>query len=302
MLENRKIGFIGLGTMGSPMVRQILKKGFSVSIYDIRYEAIKPLLKADAQEAKSIQEIAENCGTIITMLPDTPNVEEVLVGQKGVINYAPAGTIAIDMSTISPFVTQKIAEKLGRKGIEMLDAPVSGGPTMAERGELVIMVGGPKDVFDESQKILQCLGKKVVYMGAQGSGQTVKLCNQIICALNIQAICEALSLARARNIDLHKMIEVLKGGAAGSWMMENLAPLMLAGDASPRFTIKLLLKDLRLAVELSQHQGIPLPGASLVKNLYLEAVAHGEGDKGHQALFRVYERLTGRNLKPDKEG
>lgn len=299
MNKNFKVGFIGLGTMGSPMARQILKEGFSLFVYDIRFTAMEPLLKAGAMQAKSIKDIAEKCNIIITMLPDTPDVEKVILGEEGIGTCAPAGTTVIDMSTISPSATQKMAEKLESRGIKMLDAPVSGGPKMAETGSLSIMVGGSKDVFEKCRSVLECMGKTIVYIGGSGSGQTVKLCNQIICVLNIQAICEALSLARSKNINLHKMIEALKGGAAGSWMMENMAPRMLEGDASAGFKIRLQIKDIRLALELAEREGIPLPGTSLVKNLYLEAVAHGEENNGNQALFRVYERLTGRSLKSE---
>ncbi|MBC7188961.1 NAD(P)-dependent oxidoreductase, partial [Candidatus Aerophobetes bacterium] len=236
------------------------------------------------------------CEIIITMLPDTPDVEEVLVGKEGVIEYAREGAVVIDMSTISPFTTQQIAKKLETKKIKMLDAPVSGGPQKAKEGTLSIMVGGEQEVFEECYPLLKCMGSTIVYIGPQGSGQTVKLCNQIICVLNLQAICEALILARSRNIDLSRMIEALKGGSAGSWMLENMAPKIIKGDASAGFKIKLQLKDIRLALELAEKEKIPLPGTSLVKNLYLEAAAHGEENNGNQALFKVYERLAKRNL------
>jgi len=297
MSQNQNIGFIGLGTMGAPMAKQILKKGFSLFVYDICHEAMEPLLEAGAKKAKSIRDIAETCNIIITMLPDTPDVKKVLSGENGVIEYAKKGTTVIDMSTISPSVTEEIAEKLEKKGINMLDAPVSGGPKMAEEGNLSIMVGGQKEVFEKCLPVLECMGKTIVYMGPHGSGQIVKLCNQIICVLNIQAICEALSLARSKNIDLPKVIEALKGGAAGSWMMENMAPRIIKGDASAGFKIRLQVKDIRLALELAEKEKVPLPATSLVKNLYLEAMAHGEENNGNQALFRVYERLTGRSLK-----
>ena len=297
MSQNQNIGFIGLGTMGAPMAKQILKKGFSLFVYDICHEAMEPLLEAGAKKAKSIRDIAETCNIIITMLPDTPDVKKVLLGEDSVIEYAKKGTTVIDMSTISPSVTEEIAEKLEKKGINMLDAPVSGGPKMAEEGNLSIMVGGQKEVFEKCLPILECMGKTIVYMGPHGSGQIVKLCNQIICVLNIQAICEALSLARSKNIDLPKVIEALKGGAAGSWMMENMAPRIIKGDASAGFKIRLQVKDIRLALELAEKEKVPLPATSLVKNLYLEAMAHGEENNGNQALFRVYERLAGRSLK-----
>jgi len=297
MSQNQNIGFIGLGTMGAPMAKQILKKGFSLFVYDIRHEAMEPLLEAGAKKAKSIRDIAETCNIIITMLPDTPDVKKVLLGGDSVIEYAKKETTVIDMSTISPSVTEEIAEKLEKRGINMLDAPVSGGPKMAEEGNLSIMVGGQKEVFEKCLPILECMGKTIVYMGSHGSGQIVKLCNQIICVLNIQAICEALSLARSKNIDLPKVIEALKGGAAGSWMMKNMAPRIIKGDASAGFKIRLQVKDIRLALELAEKEKVPLPATSLVKNLYLEAMAHGEENNGNQALFRVYERLTGRSLK-----
>jgi 2-hydroxy-3-oxopropionate reductase len=208
------------------------------------------------------------------------------------VESPPAGRLVIDMSTISAAASRSMAARLDAVGTAMLDAPVSGGPQGAESGSLSIMAGGTEAGFAAAQPILAALGTTVRHVGPPGAGQTVKACNQLICALNLQAICEALALGRAAGLDLELLREVLLGGAASSWMLQNLGPKMIARDASAGFRIDLKLKDLRLAGELGFQHGLPLPGLALATSLYLEARAHGEGANGNQALFRVYDRLT----------
>jgi 2-hydroxy-3-oxopropionate reductase len=229
---------------------------------------------------------------VITMLPDTPQVEEVVLGPGGLLQNPPAGRLLVDMSTIAPTATRRMAAQLAQAGIAMLDAPVSGGPTGAKAAKLSIMVGGSEDAVARARPVLEAMGTTIIHVGESGAGQTVKACNQLICAMNLQAICEAFALGRAAGLDLEKLREVLLGGAASSWMLQNLGPLMLAKDASAGFRIDLKLKDLRLAGELAFELGVPLPGTALATSLYLEARAHGEGGNGNQALFRVYDRLS----------
>jgi 2-hydroxy-3-oxopropionate reductase len=196
------------------------------------------------------------------------------------------------MSTISASATRDMAARLAGRGIAMLDAPVSGGPAGAEGASLSIMVGGEAEAFARALPVLQAMGKTIVHVGESGAGQTVKMCNQLVCAINLMGVCEALALGREAGLDLGKLREVLMGGAAGSWMMQNLAPRMIARDPAAGFRIDLKLKDLRLVNEAAFEMGVPLPATALATQLYLEARAHGEGSNGNQALYRVYDRLS----------
>ncbi|WP_043839841.1 NAD(P)-dependent oxidoreductase [Muricoccus aerilatus] len=287
-----RIGFIGLGTMGRGMAANLLAGGHALHVYDVRHEAVEEFSARGAAAAASVAEAARNADAVVLMLPDTPQVEEVVLGPGGLVENPPAGRLVIDMSTISAAASRSMAARLEAVGTAMLDAPVSGGPQGAESGSLSIMAGGTEAGFAAAQPILAALGTTVRHVGPPGAGQTVKACNQLICALNLQAICEALALGRAAGLDLELLREVLLGGAASSWMLQNLGPKMVAKDASAGFRIGLKLKDLRLAGELGFQYGLPLPGLALATSLYLEARAHGEDANGNQALFRVYDRLT----------
>jgi 2-hydroxy-3-oxopropionate reductase len=286
------IGFIGLGVMGREMARHLVRAGHEVRAYDMKTEAVEELAREGAVAAASVAEAADGAEVVITMLPDTPQVEEVVLGPGGLLQNPPAGRLLVDMSTIAPTATRRMAAQLAQAGIAMLDAPVSGGPTGAKAAKLSIMVGGSEDAVARARPVLEAMGTTIIHVGESGAGQTVKACNQLICAMNLQAICEAFALGRAAGLDLEKLREVLLGGAASSWMLQNLGPLMLAKDASAGFRIDLKLKDLRLAGELAFELGVPLPGTALATSLYLEARAHGEGGNGNQALFRVYDRLS----------
>jgi 2-hydroxy-3-oxopropionate reductase len=287
------VGFIGLGTMGREMAVNLLKAGYGVRAYDVRREAAGELAaEHGAVQASSVADAARGAELVVTMLPDTPQVEEVILGPGGLAENPPAGRLIVDMSTISPQATQRMAAALAERGVALLDAPVSGGPTGATAAKLSIMAGGPAEAFERARPVLAAMGTTIVHVGDSGAGQAVKLCNQLVCAMNIQAICEALALGRAAGLDLGKLREVLLGGAASSWMLENLGPLMLAKDPRAGFRIDLKLKDLRLANEMAFALGVPLPGTALATSLYLEARAHGEGNNGNQALYRVYDRLA----------
>lgn len=290
-----KIAFIGLGVMGREMVRHLITAGYPVKIYDISSDAVTALAEQGGIASDSVAAAVYDAQIVISMLPNTPQVEEV-VYRDGIIDHMPSGGIYIDMSTISPEATCAMASALAAKSIFMLDGPVSGGPIGAKNAALSIMVGGERAAFERAEKVFKVMGTTVTHVGAPGAGQTVKLCNQLVCAVNIQAVCEALALGRASGVDLDQMRDVLLGGSASSWMLDKLGPAMIAGDASAGFRIDLMLKDLRLVLEMAGQKDVPLPATSLVTSQYVEARAHGEGSNGNQALFRVYDRMTGQNL------
>ncbi len=290
--QKQTIAFIGLGVMGREMAINLLKAGFPVVVFDTRVKAVEDLVSHGAIGASGVAQAAERAAIAITMLPNTPEVSEVILGPNGLLAHPPSGKLIIDMSTISPEATRDMSKALADAGIQLLDAPVSGGPAGATNAKLSIMVGGDNDAFARAQPVFAAMGTTIVHVGASGAGQTVKLCNQLIVGINLQAISEALALARASGLDLDKLREVLLGGAASSWMLQNLAPLMIARDTRAGFRIDLMFKDLRLVNELAYALNTPLPATALVTSQYLEARAHGEGSNGNQALFRVYDRMT----------
>ena len=290
--HNATVGFVGLGTMGREMALNLLKAGFAVCAYDVRKEAIDDLVAQDATGAQSPADAARDADIVISMLPDTPQVEEIVYGEGGLLSALPRGRLLVDMSTISPVAVRRMHADLKAAGVAFLDAPVSGGPVGAKNASLSIMAGGDKEAFLRAEPYFRAMGTTITHVGEAGAGQTVKLCNQLICAINLQAICEALALGRASGVDLDQLRNVLLGGSAASWMLDKLGPAMIAGDASPGFRIDLMLKDLRLVQEQALSLSVPLPGTALVTSQYVEARAHGEGTNGNQALFRVYDRMT----------
>ncbi len=287
-----KVAFIGTGTMGLPMVRNLAKAGIAVTAFDARKETRMALAAEGIATAETIAGAAAEAQAAITMLPDTPDVRAVFFGDGGLATALPSGALAIDMSTIAPAAAVELGEHLAGRGVAFVDAPVSGGVTGAEGGTLSIMVGGEEAAFARAKPLLMCMGKTVLHAGPFGSGQVFKACNQLMVASHIQAMCEALALGRAHGADLPRLLAALRGGAAGSWMLDNLAPKVLARDASAGFRIDLMLKDLKLANDAAFAKGVPLPGLALATALYLEARAHGEGSNGNQALFRTFDRMT----------
>jgi 2-hydroxy-3-oxopropionate reductase len=263
-----------------------------VRAYDVVAAAIDTAVADGATAAASVAEAADGADFVITMLPDTPQVEEVVLGPGGLLEHPPVGRLIADMSTISPQAVQRMHEVLRARGIGFLDAPVSGGTAGAKAGTLSIMVGGEAADFARAQPYFAVMGSTITHLGDSGAGQTVKLCNQLVVALNLQAVSEAIALGRAAGLDLDRMRTVLLGGSASSWMLNRLGPAMIAGDASAGFRIDLMFKDLRLVQELAQGLSVPLPGTALVTTQYVAARAHGEGANGNQALFRVYDRMT----------
>ncbi len=288
-----KVGFVGLGQMGREMVVHVAKAGFQVRAFDLRPEALAGLAEVGVAAAASVADAACGADAVVTVLPDTPQVQEVVLGEGGLAERLGRGAVVVDMSTISASATRDLAQRLGQKGIDMIDAPVSGGDVGARNATLSIMAGGPQEVFERVKPLLAAMGTTLSHIGESGAGQAAKSCNQLIVAVNIQGICEALALGRRAGIDPETLRCALAGGSAGSWMLDNLAPKMVAKDAGAGFRIDLMLKDLRLAGELAHEFGLPLPAASLATNMYLGARAHGEGGNGNQAMFRVYDRLTG---------
>ena len=285
------IGFIGAGNMGLPMIKNLIKKGFQLKVYDINPKITKRLDKDNIKTVNNLRAVANN-KFIISILPDTQNVESVFNTYSGIISYLKPGTIVIDMSTISSSSAIEIGKVLQKQQIEFLDAPVSGGVKGALSANLSIMVGGKKDTYKKSLDILNSLGENVIYAGKLGMGQVFKMCNQIMVGSHIQAMCEAFALCKSKGGDLKLLKETLIGGSANSWMLENLGNDVINKNEHAGFRIDLQLKDLKLASEAAFESGVPLPGLSLVLALYLEARAHNEGKNGNQSLFKTYDRMS----------
>ena len=285
------IGFIGAGNMGLPMIKNLIKKGFQLKVYDINPKITKRLDKDNIKTVNNLRAVAHN-KFIISILPDTQNVESVFNTDSGVISYLKPGTIVIDMSTISSSSAIEIGKVLQKHQIDFLDAPVSGGVKGALNANLSIMVGGKKDTYKKSLDILNSLGENVIYAGKLGMGQVFKMCNQIMVGSHIQAICEAFALCKSKGGDLKLLKETLIGGSANSWILENLGNDVINKNEHAGFRIDLQLKDLKLASEAAFESGVPLPGLSLVLSLYLEARAHNEGKNGNQSLFKTYDRMS----------
>ena len=285
------IGFIGAGNMGLPMIKNLIKKGFQLNVYDINPKITKRLDKDNIKTVNNLRAVANN-KFIISILPDTQNVESVFNTDSGIISYLKPGTIVIDMSTISSSSAIEIGKVLQKQQIEFLDAPVSGGVKGALNANLSIMVGGKKDTYKKSLDILNSLGENVIYAGKLGMGQVFKMCNQIMVGSHIQAMCEAFALCKSKGGDLKLLKETLIGGSANSWMLENLGNDVINKNEHAGFRIDLQLKDLKLASEAAFESGVPLPGLSLVLALYLEARAHNEGKNGNQSLFKTYDRMS----------
>jgi 3-hydroxyisobutyrate dehydrogenase len=295
-MSKPKIGFIGLGVMGKPMALNLLNAGFELTVWNRTKSKMDELLAAGAKGAKTPKEVSERSDVVITMVTDSSDVEEVTLGPEGIIHGAHKGMTVVDMSSISPTVAQKIANELGAKGVNVLDAPVSGGETGAKQATLSIMVGGPNEVLDECMPIFQALGKRITHMGANGAGQTTKLCNQVICALNIQAVCEGLMLGAKAGLDLKKLLEVVTAGAAGSWMLSNLGLKMVERDMRPGFKIKHQQKDLKTVLSFASELGLPLPATALVHQLFRAVEAEGLGEQGTQAAIVAMEKLAGKKI------
>ncbi len=287
-----KIGLIGLGIMGKPMARNLLKAGYNLMVNNLTEAPMKELATYGAIPATQ-PEIGEQCDVVMTMLPNSPQVEEVMLGEDGVAAHMRPGTVFIDMSSINPVASKKIAAVLAEKNIEMLDAPVSGGEPKAIDGTLSFMVGGKQEVFDKYKDLLGAMGTSVVRCGEVGAGNTTKLANQIIVACNIQALAEALTLAQKAGVDPQLVFEAIRGGLAGSTVMNAKAPMMIEGNVKPGFKIDLHIKDLNNALDCAHAIGAPVPMTAEVQEVLQWLHNQGEGQNDHSCIAHYYEKLTG---------
>jgi 2-hydroxy-3-oxopropionate reductase len=287
-----KIGFVGLGIMGKPMSRNLLKAGYELVVMDINPDAVNALASEGAGTAKTPKEVAERSDAVITMLPNSPQVKEVVLGAEGVIHGARPGSALIDMSSIAPLVSREVGRRLAEKGVEMLDAPVSGGEPKAVDATLSVMVGGKKEVFDRYYPLLKAMAGSVVLTGDLGAGNITKLANQIIVALNIAAMSEALVLASKAGVAPDLVYQAIRGGLAGSTVLDAKAPLVMDRKFNPGFRIELHVKDLANVLETSHELGVPLPLTASVMELMQALKVDGMGDLDHGGLIRYYEKLA----------
>ena len=287
-----KIGLIGLGIMGKPMAKNLLKAGYELVVNDRNQASIDEVVAAGASYATQA-EIGESCDVVLTMLPNSPQVKEVMLGDDGVAAHMKAGSTFIDMSSINPVASKEIAAVLEAKGIDMLDAPVSGGEPKAIDGTLSFMVGGKQEVFDKFKDLLGAMGASVVRCGDVGAGNTTKLANQIIVACNIQALSEALTLAKMAGVDPELVFQAIRGGLAGSTVMNAKAPMMIEGNDKPGFKIDLHIKDLNNALDCAHTVGSPLPMTAAVQEIFQWLHNNGCGQDDHSSIIKYYKKLTG---------
>ncbi len=289
------VGFIGLGIMGRPMVRNLARAGYQIIVYNRSQDDIDEVLAdvPQATAAASARAVAEQVDTVITMLPDSPDVSEVVFGEVGILPAMNAGDLLIDMSTIAPATAIAVNDALAERGASALDAPVSGGDKGAIAGTLSIMVGGSAADFDRALPLFEAMGKTIVHVGGPGAGQTVKACNQIVVAIHYAAVSEALLLGARAGVDPEKVVQVLSGGLAASRVMEMRGPGMIAHQFEPGFRIDLHRKDLNIAMSTGREFQAPLPVSALVTQLYESMAARGDGQLDHSALVTLYEDMAG---------
>jgi 2-hydroxy-3-oxopropionate reductase len=292
-MDKPVIGFIGLGIMGRPMARHLIEAGYALVVYDIVAPSVEEMKKAGASHAGSPKEVAARSQVIITMLPDSPDVEAVALGANGIIEGVQPGTLYADMSSIAPSTAVKVAKLLGEKGVRVVDAPVSGGETGAINATLSIMVGGDAATFEELKPIFECLGKTITLCGSYGAGQIVKACNQIQVALNILGMAEALVLGSKAGVDPAIIHKVLSGGYAQSRVADVRGPKVIMGDFKPGFKARFHFKDLNIIMKTGAEYGVSLPVTSVVYALFSSLMASGQGDLDHTAVITVLEKLSG---------
>jgi 2-hydroxy-3-oxopropionate reductase len=288
----KNVGFVGLGIMGKPMVKNLLKAGFAVRVRDRSKLPVDELVSDGATAADSARACSEGVDAIVTMLPDSLDSEEVILGDQGVLEGVGRGAVVIDMSSIAPTMSQKIAKACEEKGVDFLDAPVSGGETGAIAGQLAIMVGGKAGVFARADSIFRVVGKSHVLCGGYGAGNTTKLANQIIVAANIEAVGEALVLVRKAGLDPRVVFDAIRGGLAGSNVLNAKAPMMIEGNFAPGFRIRLHQKDLNNALLTGKELGVPLPVTSLVQQMIGALVNNGKGDQDHSGIVNFIEEMA----------
>lgn len=290
----KRIGFIGIGVMGNGMVRNLLAKGFEVAVYTRTKEKAEGVIAEGAVWCDDIAACAKGRDIVITMVGYPRDVENVYFAEHGILESADSGTILIDMTTTSPKLSQKIYEAAKEKGLSALDAPVSGGDVGAKNGTLSIMVGGDKAVFDACGEVFSAMGRTIVHEGGSGSGQHVKMANQIALAGAISGVCEAIAYTRKAGVDVQRMLDTVSNGAAGSWQMSNLGPKINAGDYAPGFFIKHFVKDMKIALEESRDRGFSPAVLETVLGMYMDLEADDDGELGTQALIKHYETGAGR--------
>lgn len=288
-----KIGFIGLGIMGKPMSKNLLKAGNALVVFDYNRAAVEELVSAGAEKAESSAEVASQCRVIITMLPNSPHVRDVCLGEKGIAATAKPGTVVIDMSSIDPVQSKAIGAELAEKGIELMDAPVSGGEPKAVDGTLSVMVGGKRETFDKYYDMLMQMAGSVVYVGELGSGNVAKLANQIIVALNIAAVSEALSFAKKAGTDPELVYKAIRGGLAGSTVLDAKAPMMLDRNFKPGFRVELHIKDLNNALCAAHDVSAAVPLTAGVMEIMQSLKAYGLEKEDHGAIVKYYEKISG---------
>jgi len=288
-----KVGFIGLGLMGKPMSKNLLKAGFAVTVYSRTRQKIEDMSSIGAKLSSSPKEAAMEAEVVVLMVPDSRDVEEVVLGKNGVIEGIKPGSIVIDMGTISPQVEVRMAEELKKRNVDYLDAPVTGGDVGAAKATLTIMVGGRQDVYEKCLPIFKAMGTNIFHMGPTGSGQKTKIVNQIIVSLNLLATAEGLMFAKSAGLDPGKVIEAISDGAAASYQLTNFGPKMLKHDFEPGFKIAHLQKDLRIALTLADTVKLPMLGTSMVNQLLHTLNQSGNGDKGTPMIVHALEKLAG---------
>jgi len=291
------IGFIGLGIMGRPMAHNLIKAGYPLVVLNRHKEVTEEFVALGARAGERPKDIAAQSDILITMLPDSPQVEEVILGPGGVLEGAKKGLVVIDMSTISPIVTRRLANRLAEQGVALLDAPVSGGDKGAIAGTLSIMVGGDEETFSRCLPIFEALGKTIVHVGANGAGQVAKACNQIVVALTIEAVSEALVLGSQAGVKPEKILRVLGGGLAANRVMEMRGEGMLTHTFTPGFRIRLHHKDLGIALDTGRAYGTPLPVTAIVDQMFASLETRGRGDLDHSALLMHLEELAGHHIQ-----
>ncbi|KAB7669331.1 NAD(P)-dependent oxidoreductase [Bacillus sp. B1-b2] len=284
------IGFIGIGVMGKSMVRNLMKDGFQVIVHNRTKSKAEELLEEGAKWADSPAEIAQKAEIIITIIGYPKDVEEVYLGENGLINHAKAGSYLVDMTTSTPTLAKRIYKEANKKNIYTLDAPVSGGDIGARDAKLSIMIGGDSEAFEAIYPVLSCLGTNIVHQGPAGSGQHTKMCNQIAIASNMIGVCEAIIYAEKAGLDPEKVLKSISSGAAGSFSLSNLAPRMIKGDFDPGFYIKHFIKDMRIALEEAEKMKMETPGLALAESLYSRLSALGEDESGTQALYKYWNK------------
>lgn len=291
-----KLGLIGLGIMGKPMARNLLKAGYELYVYDLNAQAVEELAAAGAHPAAGAGEVAEKCDIVMTMLPNSPQVKDVVLSPGGVLEHIRPGAVLIDMSSINPIASREIAAELEKKGVDMLDAPVSGGEPKAVDGTLSFMVGGKREVFDRCRDILAAMGSSVVLCGDTGAGNVTKLCNQIIVAVNIAAMSEALTLGQLAGVSPEIIYQAIRGGLAGSTVLDAKAPMAMEQNFKPGFKIALHIKDLNNVLDTARTINAPTPLTCQVREMMKMLSREGMDGFDHSALIKYYEKLTGQAL------